>query len=130
MSEHKLVCRKCGGSHLTIKCGRLQNDKQNVSNQLPSKQIFENKKYNFHTDIKKNKIYGIKISNLPNNMTNEELMELTSNWGHIVRLKVLNYEETSCAYISFAFEDEAKYFVKALDKTPFEYQILNVVQTE
>ena len=59
-------------------------------------------------------------------MTEEEMQELTYNWGHIVNVKVLKYSENSVAYIDFAFLEEANYFIKALDKTPFEYHILDL----
>jgi len=63
-------------------------------------------------------------------MTEEELMELTTNWGHIVRIKLLVYEENSTAYIDFGYEDEAEYFVEAIDKTPFEHRIISACRVE
>jgi hypothetical protein len=57
-------------------------------------------------------------------MTEEEMMELTCDWGNVIRVKVLNYEESSVAYIDFGYMDEANYFIEAIDKTPFEYLIL------
>ena len=45
-------------------------------------------------------------------------------WGHIIKIRLNAYEESSTAYIEFGYEDEANYFVKALDKTPFDYLLL------
>ena len=68
--------------------------------------------------------HRVKLSNLPTDMTEEEMMELTCDWGNVIRIKVLNYEESSVAYIDFGYMDEATYFIEAIDKTPFEYLIL------
>ena len=63
-------------------------------------------------------------------MTEEEMMELTCDWGHIVRIRVLNYPESSAAYIDFGYEEEANYFVNALDKTPFGFLVISVQRVE
>jgi len=63
-------------------------------------------------------------------MTNEEMMELTCDWGHIVKIRVINYLESSVAYIDFGYEEEANYFIKALDKTPFESLIISAQRVE
>jgi len=43
---------------------------------------------------------------------------------------LLVYEESATAYIDFGYEDEADYFVEALDKTPFEYRMLTACRVE
>ena len=155
-----LVCRKCSGPHLTIKCGK---DKI-ISETIPSettpkhtgrKTYYEMKQDNEGTNKKnysdkdsseKNTYdknfseknthdkprprhfkssYRVKLANLPLDMTEEEMMHMTCDWGHIVRLKVLNYEDTSVAYIDFGYEDEAQYFIEAIDRTPFEMLLLS-----
>lgn len=152
-----VVCRKCGGPHFTIKCGKekkveepivksLENNKKNditIENEpcekvktisqatldkkskiFLSNEINKNKQ-NYNRPVFKNR-YKVKIAELPLDMTNEEMMELTFDWGYILNIKVLNYEDKSVAYIDFGYEDQADYFVKALDKTPFDYLLLNV----
>ena len=57
-------------------------------------------------------------------------MELTCDWGHIVRIRIINYSEISVAYIDFGYEDEAEYFVKALNKTPFEFLVISAQRVE
>ena len=72
----------------------------------------------------------IKISNLPDNITVQELNNLISEWGNIgnINIKKYTYSGTSniSAYIDFYNIDEANYFVKALDNTPFDYMIIEV----
>jgi hypothetical protein len=34
------------------------------------------------------------------------------------------------AYIDFGFEDEAKYFIEAIDKTPFDSLLLSATRVE
>jgi RNA recognition motif-containing protein len=138
--DKKLVCRKCSGSHLTIKCNKEQTttklDQDTFSthnNVLNSKNKFNltnpntskiNKNYRERNHIRS--INRVKITDLPSDMTEEEMMELTYKWGHIVRIRVLNYNESSTAYVDFEYKEEAEYFVKALNKTPFEYLLISV----
>ena len=133
----QITCRKCGGSHLTIKCGK-DNITLNKLNIINLDKYDTNHDTNHDDKIKKQyvnkynhrKIYRVKMSELPNDITEKELMELTYNWGDITKLKVLNYPENSVAYIDFKYEDQADYFVKALHKTVFEYLILSVCRVE
>jgi len=120
-----LQCRKCGGPHITIKCGKIENNNIETVKENNIENVKENTYYQ-RTYNRKRNIFTIKISNLPQDMKETEMMELTYDWGHIINIKVLNYEDNSVAYINFKFLEEANYFVKALDKTPFEYMILDV----
>ncbi len=127
-----IKCRKCGGPHVTLKCGK---EKQNLETVLENKFKPDNNYnnnnnnhkiyHNNHHKIDKRKIVVIKISNLPDDITVPELNELVSEWGRIGRINISNYDNTTC-YIDFYFEDEALYFIKAIDKTPFDNVILNV----
>lgn len=128
-SKDMIICRKCGGPHFTIKCGREKKEiviekkeiiieNKEIINE-PPKQKYERKQYFKNT-------YRVKLAELPTDMTEEELMVLTCDWGHIVKIKLLNYEESSVAYIDFGYEEEADYFVNALDKTSFDRIILLV----
>lgn len=127
-----LKCRKCGGPHFTIKCGKEL--KENIDQ---IKIIDEPKKEeNIKSYINKqpynkqfSKIsYRVKLSELPKDMYETEMNELISEWGHIIKIKVINYDQNSVAYIDFGFEDEAKYFVEAIDKTPFELILLSATR--
>ncbi len=149
-SENKIICRKCGGPHFTIKCGKEKvqetktEPKSNPINEVTetTETTKTDKKHMdrsdrtqhtdrfHHTDRSERKpyfktTYRVKITDLPIDMTEEELMELTSDWGHIVRIKLLIYPESSTAYVDFGYEDEAQYFIKAIDKTPFEYVLIS-----
>jgi len=141
-----IVCRKCGGEHLTIKCGKNKDEKpveeQENNNQENNKQ--ENNKQENNNQETKEKIednketrryeprvsYRVKMSELPNDITEDEMMELCNNWGYITKLKVINYEDTSVSYIDFNKEECADYFVEALHRTPFEHLLLNVTRVE
>ena len=173
----KLVCRKCKGPHLTIKCGKenksvieniiIKSENQTFNKheeyQKPYEKInkdtnvsnpsvgyesgFKNKDFNNkdfkHKDFKnkdfKNEnfnnkdfkhdrrpLHKVKMSNLPVDMSEEELYDLLYEWGHVVRMRLLNYESNSTAYIEFKDKEPADYIVEALDKTPFEHIMLDV----
>ena len=135
-----IICRKCGGNHFTTKCGRETIDtKQSISNKDNTfdrrnkdnntsdrrNKDNNNKDYKYNTSDKRNnnnfeQIYRLQISNLPLDITNEEMKELLSGWGTILKIKVINYEETSVAYIDFKYKDQSEYFINALDKTHFD----------
>ena len=125
-----IICRKCGGPHVTLKCGK---DKQNLEAILDNKfappiqkkEEYHNHKHNYSERIDKRKIVTVRISNLPSDITVPELNNLVSEWGKIGRINLNNYDNTTC-YIDFYFKDEADYFIKAIDKTRFENLILNV----
>jgi len=170
MIEHKLICRKCSGPHLTIYCGKTiintnnnnnnntnnnntntNNNNTNNNNNNTNNYNNNNNNNNYNNNYNNNnnnnnnwskthkgdiynnnnkyhniKTFTVKMSNLPEDITEEELIILTNDWGHISKIKVLNFNENSIAYINFIHKDESEYFIKALDKTPFEYQILSI----
>ena len=172
--ENKILCRKCGGPHFTIKCGKEKKEepvtvepdaKQHQTDTKPrdiSTREYKpradgdheykprepradgdreykprepradgDREYKPRGDRKYFKItYRVKLSELPLDMTEEELMELTTDWGHIVRIKLLVYTDNSTAYIDFGYEEEADYFVEAIDKTPLEYKLLTACRVE
>ena len=42
------------------------------------------------------------------------------------RIKVLNYDESSTAYLEFNEEEEVDYLIQALNKTAFDNRIINL----
>ena len=111
----QLKCRKCNGSHLTIKCGivasnkvtNIVEDKTNIveniiekktninSNKPNNKPNYYNTSYNNPYNKNQRKTFKVKISELPNDLTENELMELLYDWGDIIYLKVINYDTNS-----------------------------------
>ncbi len=124
-----IKCRKCGGPHVTLKCGKEKQDLTTILDNkfsIPKNEETTNiHKHTYSEKIDKRKIVTVRISNLPNDITVPELNELVSEWGRIGRINLNNYDNTTC-YIDFYFKDEAEYFIKAIDKTPFDNLILNV----
>jgi hypothetical protein len=144
-SVNKIICRKCGGPHFTIKCGK-SNTPNEVTPTLPNK---ENKPIAPQQELTKERhhesterferserrqyfkhTYRVKLADLPIDMTEQEMMELTCDWGHIAKIRVINYDDNSVSYIDFGYEDEADYFVKALDRTPFDHFIITAQRVE
>jgi RNA recognition motif-containing protein len=115
-----IKCRKCGGPHVTLKCG-----KEKQPEIIP--EVVEKPRNQYKKDqyIDKRKIVTVRISNLPDDITVEELNELISEWGKIGRINISAYESKS-AFIDFYYKDEAEYFVRALDRTPFGHLIIGV----
>lgn len=147
----KLVCRKCQGPHLTIKCGKeaksvlegklneidkpntieiKSDDKSREHNRFPKKQYKEGSEKSHKSDNnfrgERRPLHKVKMSNLPVDMTEAELNDLLYEWGHVVRMRLLNYESSSTAYIEFKEKEAADYIVQALHKTPFEHILIEV----
>ena len=159
IATNKIVCRKCGGPHFTIKCGKEAIEEKKDTIETEKKDYKSNNNHDYKSnnhdyksnnhdyksnnhDYKNNTFerrerkqyfkttYRVKLADLPIDMSEEEMMELTSEWGHIVRIRVLNYNESSVAYIDFGYEEEADYFVKAIDKTPFGMILISSTRVE
>jgi len=129
--DNKLIkCRKCGGPHLTIKCGKEEKKPEEsiIKNNLNNENL-DNKKNNYKRDYD-GKTYKVKILNLPNDFEYSEISEFARDWGHVVKINVKNFESSSLAVIEFKYEQEASYFIEALDNTPFNYLMLKVVKIE
>ena len=75
---------------------------------------------------KNRKKHVIKISNLPQDITVRELAQLVSVWGEIGNINVKSYYDSVSSYIDFYNEEEATYFIEALDSTPFDNLIIKV----
>jgi len=131
--SNKIICRKCGGEHLTIKCGKdtqnnqpiIIDDKKDTMNiEINNHRYNENHRYNRQRNYDKSKLFTVKLSELPLDTTESELYELLQEWGHIVKVKVLSYNECNVAYIDFIYNEEAVYFIEAINKTPFDSFII------
>ena len=129
-TTNKLKCRKCGGQHLTIKCGKTNEDTS--LNTSPSYRSDTSPSYSSNTssNYKSDKINKIKISNLPSDLTFNELNEMLHDWGHISKVYVKNYNDSSLAILEFKFENEMEYFITALNNTPFEHQIITITKLD
>jgi hypothetical protein len=147
-----IVCRKCGGSHLTIKCGteekKLENiiEDKKVERKVINKNISDNNKFNKNrldnnnseNSIKNKTIkrvnkpnyekYPVLISNLPDDIELINLQYMMMEWGKIgnINLKYTEDKGKIC-YIDFYNKEHKDYFIKALDKTPVGFNIINIV---
>jgi RNA recognition motif-containing protein len=168
-NESKIVCRKCQGPHLTIKCGKEKENKveEKIKIQIDEKPreprrdfkdrdqgktsfplaglIFQKKINPDHhqprdqpyprRDFKSTKHGKVKLSNLPNDILEDDLYELLKDWGQVYKLNLVsrdNYSgqggttRSTAAYIEFRAEEQADYFLKAFDNTACNNQILVV----
>lgn len=164
--DNKLICRKCGGPHITIKCGKEANNKvesqikiiddltktryqskndkpenrwqkpehqtqskpndYNQDNKYNNKQDNRNKTEDTKPKLYKGRGYKCKIVNLPNDITENELMELLYEWGHMISVNIKHTQDFAIGFVEFKFEEEIDYLIKALDKTPFDYNIITL----
>ena len=129
-----IVCRKCSGNHLTMKCGREPDKKIDpIINEIQKPEIHREEYKSKNTDYKSKNTdynykryekYTVKLSELPDDITESELYRLLENWGHVSKIKIMQYSDCYIAYIDFNYKDEAEYFVSAIDSTPFDLLII------
>jgi hypothetical protein len=125
-----IKCRKCGGHHFTVKCNTNEvKEVPSINKQQHNSinHISDSQSLNLNQHYKNKYItYRVKISELPNDLTENEIMKQLYDWGDIVKLKVLNHNDMSIVYIDFRYEKQADYFVKALHKTNYDHNIISV----
>lgn len=137
-NNNKLIkCRKCGGNHLTIKCGKEKEEKlkEKPTEKIDNKKedIREKDNYKKENNYKREyngKCHKVKILNLPVDFEYSEISEFARDWGHVLKINVKNYDNSTLAVIEFKYEREAEYFIEALDNTSFDNLILKVVKIE
>ena len=126
-----LKCRKCSGDHLTLKCGKNNNDnsftKVNSKKNSKKKKFVKNSrnKNRNRNNYDKGEVTKVKMSYLPHDITYRELRDLIQKdeWGKIGSININTYEQdkyrdkVTVAYIDFYIESEADYFVKAINGT-------------
>ena len=123
-----LNCKKCGGPHLSIKCGKdkINSNKNNSNKNNSYKNNSNRNNFNKNYNKQQNTKYCIKISNIPTDLTIKELNELMNEWGDIGKINFNNNINYKSAFVDFYIKEEAEYFVEALDKTPFDNYIISV----
>jgi hypothetical protein len=127
-------CRKCGGDHFTSKCGKDQQKKciEIKKEKPPIKEVKKRRsrqiKNPFYNNRKNLNISKVKLSNIPRDITLQNLNKNLLGWGKIGNVKIRkNYREKySYAIIEFYDKDAANYFIKAMDRTPMGFMMLNV----
>ena len=99
------------------------NNSRNYNSRNNNSRNYNSRNYNSrnYNSIK----YVIKMSNLPNDISVKELNELILPWGHIGNIN-FGKSHNNIAYIDFFDKSEAEYFVKAIDRTPFDNLIIGV----
>jgi len=103
LTNTKLICRYCNGSHLSFKCKNKNNNKKSNT---------------------------IKMSNLPNDISEEELYDLLQDYGLIEKVKIpeefKNKSGVKYAYIRLGDCDTASIIKEELDQTNFDNHIIGV----
>ena len=69
----------------------------------------KNSKHGSKRGSRNRKKHVIKISNLPNDVTIQELFDLVHVWGEIGNINIKTYSDSVSSYIDFYNEEEAKY---------------------
>ena len=115
VKEFKKTSRKVKKSNRSDNKSFSRSDRDDRFNSKSSKRTSKNRKK-----------HVVRISNLPEDVTSKELVDLISEWGEIGNVNIKSYSESVSSYIDFYNKNEADYFVEALDSTPFDHYIIRV----
>ena len=104
----------------------MHSKQYNMQHKQDTPNRYEKKPYN-HSDrnYRYQKPITVKLSELPLDISESELYELMYNWGNVMKIKVMYYNESATAYIDFMNSEEANYFVEAIHRTPFDSFIIS-----
>lgn len=136
MSDNK---KKWKSSRLEDKRRELGLDKKKSSDdkKFSSKKPFDKNNRNKDNrsnknDVKRKKFndnkekFVVRISNLPDDITVNEILNEVSKWGDVGNVNVKKYYDSTSCYIDFYNLDEVKYFIGAFDNTLFDHMVINV----
>lgn len=121
-------CRTCGGPHWTSKCTVAPSDSASdstaTSNQKPSTA------YRPPVGQDTEHEYKIKISNLSEEVGEDELRDLVNPIGSVARVQVIKDRATNVsrgfAFVTFRNKDDVLVAIEKLNGRPFNHLILNV----
>ena len=136
MSDNK---KKWKSNRLEDKRKELGLDKKKSSDdkKFSSKKPFDRNNRNKDNRSNKNDVkrkrfndnkekFVVRISNLPDDITVNEILNEVSKWGDIGNVNVKKYYDSTSCYIDFYNLDEVKYFIGAFDKTLFDHMVISV----
>lgn len=125
--ESKITCRKCQGEHLTIKCPLRNKNKTNHQNNNSN---YGNNRDNRNNRNNKNKGLLVKMYPLPHDLSKGELSGLLREWGPIGKIFFKKQYKTKfqIATIEFLNYDNGLKAIYQLNKTNFDYMLINVEQ--
>lgn len=134
MSDSK---KKWKSNRLADKKRELGIDKSSNENKsFSSKKPFDKNKNKenrgYKNDFKKNRFndkkekHVVRISNLPDDITVNEILNEVSKWGDIGNVNVKKYHDSTSCYIDFYNLNEVEYFIGAFDDTLFDHMVINV----
>jgi hypothetical protein len=146
-----VTCRKCGGDHLTIKCGKevkkedslpdikpyikpdtrqrvKQYEKREDNKEFRKPNGIMNSMKNVRKVNKPNyEKYSALITNLPDDMELINIQYMMMEWGKIGNINLRYTEDKGkMCYVDFYNKDHRDYFIKALDKTPVGFNIISI----
>jgi len=134
----KVKCKKCGGNHLSIRCGKKQNSNDFIKVKNKKSRFDRDKKSKFNKDsnFKNNKNYKTKyknnysgkfkvvLSNLPNVIENYNITKELNKYG-IANFRLKKYDDSTIAFVEFYDKEHADHFINALNGTYCENMVIN-----
>ena len=132
----KVKCKKCGGNHLSIRCGKKQNSNDFIKVKNKKSRFDRDKKSKFNKDSNfknnsktkyKNNYSGkfkVVLSNLPNVIENYNITKELNKYG-IANFRLKKYDDSTIAFVEFYDKEHADHFINALNGTYCENMVIN-----
>ena len=141
-NQRKLVCKKCGGAHLTFKCGRKNNNSNpftKVDNKRKYKKKSLNNKFKTRNDNRNrnSRQFKVLLRNVPKSITDNDFYSVVNVHGtefsslmdygisDFFILKKDHMKESCIVFVNFYDLEHAKYFISVMNGSYFDHVVIS-----
>ena len=127
-TKNAVKCKYCGGNHWSIKCNNKEINTTNLKNEnnlqntnLQNKYVPKFKKNGLVSENRNKNT--LKISNITENATEQDIRDLFINYGRITKIY---YNNKGYAYLTYAELHSCEKSIECVNGHPYDYLILKV----
>lgn len=121
-NQNVVKCKHCGGNHWSIKCNYKSEIDKPKPDSTTTKYVPKFKRDGIDPTVNRNR-NTIKVSNISENATEEDIRDLFSGFGRITKLY---YTQRGFSYISYSMLDACEKAIENVNGHPYDYLILSV----
>jgi len=125
-TKNAVTCKHCGGNHWSIKCSNkeLSITKDPIESQVSStKYVPKFKRDGAEPQAQNRNRNTIKITNITDTATEQDIRDLFINYGRITKLY---YNNKGFAYLTFSELHSCEKAIEIVDGHPYDHLILKV----
>ena len=136
-TKNVVTCKHCSGNHWSIKCPNKElfkskeiielKDKDNTNTNTNTKYVPKFKRDGSQPQTQNRNRNTIKITNITDSATEQDIRDLFINYGRITKLY---YTNKGFAYLTFSELHSCEKAIEAVDGHPYDHLILKIEMTE